>query len=223
MRFTAYTDGACSGNPGPGGTGIIILRDGELVARLSHPFALTTNNRMEIIAAIQALEYIAREHLGSVPAGDAPAEIEIRTDSQLVVKTIAGEYKKKSNLDLWERLDKAIASIQEGRNFGVVTFTKVPGHSGWVWNEEADRLAVEATREAPEEGGQNILLDPGYNGKEKQKAANPGVSITLASPEEAAILEEAVRSWIERNGPDHPDLDSAIALYGRICLANTKD
>lgn len=136
----AYTDGACSGNPGPGGWGaLLVARDGETVLKerpLSGGEALTTNNRMELMAAISALEALER-----------PSAITIVTDSVYVkdgmTKWIFG-WKKKGwktadnkpvkNVELWQALDAAVARHR-------VTWEWVKGHAGHPENERADELA----------------------------------------------------------------------------------
>ncbi len=138
-EFFAYTDGACSGNPGPGGWGVLLLaKDGESVLKereLSGGEADTTNNRMELMAAIMALEVL-----------DRGTAITIVTDSSYVkdgmTKWIHGwkakGWKKKGgeikNLDLWQRLDAA-----EARH--TVTWQWIKGHAGHTENERADQLA----------------------------------------------------------------------------------
>ena len=138
----AYTDGACSGNPGPGGWGVILqaVRDGELVREreLSGGEADTTNNRMELMAAIRALETLERS-----------AAITIVTDSVYlrdgITKWIHGwkrngwrtaAKKPVKNDDLWQRLDAAQAGHK-------VTWEWVKGHAGHEENERADQLARE--------------------------------------------------------------------------------
>ena len=133
-----YTDGACSGNPGPGGWGVLILRGAD-----SHEMcggeAQTTNNRMELTAAIEALEGLA-----------GPSRIRLHTDSTYVQKGITEwihGWKKKGwrtaarkpvkNKDLWQRLDKAV----QGHD---VEWHWVKGHAGNIGNERCDALAVAA-------------------------------------------------------------------------------
>lgn len=136
----AYTDGACSGNPGPGGWGaLLIARDGDAVLRereLKGGEAATTNNRMELLAAIKALETL-----------DRPSDITIVTDSAYVRNGVTGwihGWKKNGwrtaakkpvkNVDLWQRLDDA----QERHR---VVWEWVKGHAGHPENERADELA----------------------------------------------------------------------------------
>jgi ribonuclease HI len=140
MELFAYTDGACSGNPGPGGWGaILVARDGDRVVRerlLNGGEALTTNNRMELMAAIAALEAL-----------DRPATITVVTDSAYVKDGIGGwifgwkrrgwktaDNKPVKNVELWQRLDTAA-----GRHR--VTWQWVKGHAGHPENERADQLA----------------------------------------------------------------------------------
>jgi ribonuclease HI len=136
----AYTDGACSGNPGPGGWGaILIARDGDAVVKereLSGGAALTTNNKMELMAAIASLEALA-----------GPSKITVVTDSSYVkdgiTKWIFGwksrgwktaAKKPVKNEDLWKRLEAATTRHD-------VTWEWVKGHAGHPENERADELA----------------------------------------------------------------------------------
>lgn len=133
-----FTDGACSGNPGPGGWGAL-LRMGGVEKELSGGEAGTTNNRMELMAAIRGLEALKR-----------PSRVKLYTDSQYVQKGISewlpgwvnrgwktADKKPVKNADLWQRLDAARASHK-------VEFIWVRGHNGHPENERVDRLAVEA-------------------------------------------------------------------------------
>lgn len=136
----AYTDGACSGNPGPGGWGVLMIarENGTVVKErtLQGGEPLTTNNRMELMAAISALEALVR-----------PSEVTIVTDSAYVkngiTEWIAG-WKRKNwrtaggspvkNVELWQRLEAAAARHQ-------VTWRWIRGHAGHAENERADALA----------------------------------------------------------------------------------
>jgi ribonuclease HI len=139
-KLFAYTDGACSGNPGPGGWGALMLaRDGDKIVKereLKGGEPATTNNRMELMAAISALEAL-----------DRPTEITIITDSNYVKNGITSwifGWKKNGwknsakkpvkNAELWQRLDAANARHQ-------VTWEWVKGHAGHPENERADALA----------------------------------------------------------------------------------
>ena len=136
----AYTDGACSGNPGPGGWGVLMIaRDGGAVVKertLQGGEPATTNNRMELMAAISALEALTK-----------PVEITIVTDSAYVKNGVtewihgwkrngwrtAGKDPVK-NAELWQRLDAAQARHK-------VIWKWIKGHAGHVENERADALA----------------------------------------------------------------------------------
>lgn len=133
-----FTDGACRGNPGPGGWGAL-LRTGGHEKCLSGAAPATTNNRMELTAAIEALRALKR-----------PCRVELTTDSQYVRQGITSwmanwkrrgwktaDRKPVKNIDLWQALD------QEARRHQV-TWHWVRGHSGHAENERADQLANEA-------------------------------------------------------------------------------
>ena len=130
-----YTDGACSGNPGPGGWGAILTFDGH-EREICGGEADTTNNRMELMAAISALETLTR-----------PCTVDLHTDSQYFRGGVMGwmdNWKKRGwltadkkpvkNIELWQRLDEA-----RGRH--EVSWHWVKGHAGHEMNERADELA----------------------------------------------------------------------------------
>ncbi|OED48426.1 ribonuclease HI [Leisingera sp. S232] len=136
----AYTDGACSGNPGPGGWGVLLrAMDGDTIVKekeLQGGEAETTNNRMELLAAINALESLAR-----------PSTITVVTDSAYVKNGVTGwifgwkrngwktsSKKPVKNVELWQQLDAAQARHK-------VTWEWVKGHAGHPENERADELA----------------------------------------------------------------------------------
>ncbi|MDR2578039.1 MAG: ribonuclease HI [Chitinispirillales bacterium] len=139
-KVEIFTDGACSGNPGPGGYGVLLKYKGT-VKELSKGYSGTTNNRMELMGVIVALESL-RE----------PCDVTVTTDSQYIVNSIekgwaekwkaAGWMRNKKekalNPDLWERLLCAI-------NRHKVAFKWVRGHSGHPENERCDDLAVKAS------------------------------------------------------------------------------
>ncbi len=119
-----YTDGACSGNPGPGGWAAIIVQDGERL-EIKGGEENTTNNRMEITAAIEGLNHTATN-----------AEITLHSDSQYLVNTMTKNWKRNVNQDLWTKLDELISNRH-------VKWVWVKGHAGHPANERADQLAVE--------------------------------------------------------------------------------
>jgi ribonuclease HI len=137
-RVELFTDGACLGNPGPGGWGVL-LRAGTRERELSGGEALTTNNRMELMAAIAGLEALKR-----------PCEVVLTTDSQYVKLGVeqwmarwrangwrTSDRKPVKNQDLWERLSAALAGHR-------VTWHWVKGHAGHAENERVDALARDA-------------------------------------------------------------------------------
>ncbi len=141
-KLFAYTDGACSGNPGPGGWGALLrAMDGNAIVKercLKGGEANTTNNRMELLAAINVLETLAK-----------PSALTIITDSQYVKNGVTGwihgwkrngwktsAKKPVKNVELWQRLDTAQARHD-------VTWEWVKGHAGHPENERADELARE--------------------------------------------------------------------------------
>jgi ribonuclease HI len=132
-----YTDGACSGNPGPGGWGAILI-SGRHRKEICGGEVATTNNRMELAAAIAALEALKR-----------PSRVDLHTDSEYVKKGISewihgwkqrgwktADKKPVKNVDLWRRLEAALAQHR-------VTWHWVKGHAGHAENERADELARE--------------------------------------------------------------------------------
>jgi ribonuclease HI len=120
-----WTDGACAGNPGPGGWAFCVVQGGRLIEEKGGYHPETTNNRMEMQALIEGLN---RLHPG--------ATVTVKTDSQLIVNTITQGWKRKANRDLWSEIDAALDRHHR------VTFEHVKGHNGEEWNERVDRLAV---------------------------------------------------------------------------------
>lgn len=143
-----YTDGASKGNPGPGGYGII-LKHGSRRKEISKGFQLTTNNRMELLSVIVALE--------SLKSRSYP--VIIYSDSRYVIDAVEKgwlwgwekkDFKNKKNADLWKRFIPLYRSFR-------VKFKWVKGHAGDPENERCDTLAVAAA------GQKNLASDTGYN------------------------------------------------------------
>ena len=150
-QIQIHTDGACLGNPGPGGYGVV-MRYGDHSRELSGGYRLTTNNRMELLAAIRGLEALNR-----------PCQVVLYSDSKYVVDAIGkgwavkwrangwmrNKREKAVNPDLWAKLLDLCATHD-------VEFRWVRGHSGVADNERCDRLAVAAAK------GPNLQEDRGY-------------------------------------------------------------
>jgi len=134
-----YSDGACQGNPGPGGWAAILISNGHM-KEISGAEPQTTNNRMEITAALEGLKALNK-----------PSVVHFYTDSSYLVNAAtswlpgwkARGWKRKEgvllNADLWQELDREMAIHQ-------IEWTWVKGHAGNRYNEQADKLAVEAIR-----------------------------------------------------------------------------
>ncbi|HEU4837991.1 MAG TPA: ribonuclease HI [Micavibrio sp.] len=133
MSVEIFTDGACSGNPGPGGWAALLRYKG-VEKEISGGERETTNNRMEMTAVIEALAALKK-----------PSTVDLYTDSQYVQKGVtewmdgwkAKGWKKVKNVDLWQRIDCEMARHK-------VTFHWVRGHDGHIENERVDKLAVAA-------------------------------------------------------------------------------
>lgn len=133
--WTAYADGSCIGNPGRGGWGVVLIDPDGVTSEYAGANPSTTNNRMEITAALEALR--------RVPAG---AAIAIHSDSQYVIKTMNLGWRRRENLDLWAPLDQESARHR-------VRWEWVRGHNGDPLNERADELARSAAENrAPRTG-----------------------------------------------------------------------
>jgi ribonuclease HI len=136
LNITIYTDGAARGNPGPGGYGVVLL-SGQFRKELAEGYELTTNNRMELLAAIVGLEALKIEN----------SQVIIYTDSKYVSDAVEKgwiwnwvkiRFKGKKNEDLWLRFIKVYKKHQ-------VKFVWVKGHANIPENERCDQLAVEAS------------------------------------------------------------------------------
>jgi ribonuclease HI len=154
----AYADGSCLGNPGPGGWGVVLINADGSTRVLSGTNPATTNNRMEMTAAIEALR--------AFPQG---AEVTVRTDSQYVVKTMTLGWKRRENLDLWRELDAEAAHR-------LVRWEWVRGHAGDEHNEHADELArtaaAAATKGAPRSSSAKSRLSSARDAGEERTIAD---------------------------------------------------
>src|SRR6266581_5012253 len=159
-----YTDGGCEPNPGPGGYGVVLLHPKKR-AETSGGFRSTTNNRMEILAAIKGLEMLKQ-----------PCRVTLYSDSQYLVDAVmqgwAAKWKKNDwwlnnkerakNTDLWEKLLVLCETHQ-------VEFRWVKGHAGNAENERCDVLSMAALRQA------NLAVDEGYENKSETDEVRPAI------------------------------------------------
>ncbi len=148
MQILIYTDGASRGNPGPGGYGAVLIW-GEVKKEISQGYRLTTNNRMELMAVIAALEAMKKNNL----------DLLIYSDSNYVVKAVEEGWLKnwiktdfkggKKNKDLWLRFNDLA-------KYHKLKFKWVKGHADNFYNTRCDELATEAA------DGKKLLVDEGY-------------------------------------------------------------
>lgn len=206
-----YTDGACRGNPGPGGWGAVIVRDGVPDTELSGHSERTTNNRMEIQAVIEGLK--------ATPGGET---VRVVSDSEYVVKTQTLGWQRKANQDLWAELDRIVA----GRR---VEWRWTQGHAGDPFNELADRLAVAASLApkggsagSPEkaarlthltESGEARMVDVG----DKQVTERIAVARALL------VMKPNTRKLIESGGFEKGDVLGVARVAGVMAAKRTHD
>lgn len=143
MNYEIFTDGSSRGNPGPGGWGVVVVSDGKIIEEFGGKEEMTTNNRMELTAAIEALKRVAE--IGS-------PEITVNTDSEYLVKGITRwivGWKRKNwigsnrkpvmNRDLWMELDESVNKLSNGFN---IHWKHIRGHAGIAENERCDEIAT---------------------------------------------------------------------------------
>jgi len=145
-RVTIYTDGAASGNPGPGGYGVV-LQSGPHRKELSGGFKHTTNNRMELLAVIAGLEALKNEGCQVIIYSDSKYVVDA-VEKRWVFSWVQKRFKGKKNADLWMRFLKVYPKHQ-------VKFQWVKGHANIPGNERCDQLAVAASKRPnlPEDNG----------------------------------------------------------------------
>ena len=155
MKVNIYTDGACRGNPGKGGYGIIMELVGKSYRKeFSQGYRKTTNNRMELLAVIVALEMLKREKTEVVVYSDSKYVIDA-VEKGWVFNWVKKGFKNKKNSDLWRRFLKIYPKHQ-------VRFEWVKGHNNHAQNERCDELAVEASHRS------DLLVDTVFENESKE-------------------------------------------------------
>ena len=129
-ELLVYTDGACFPNPGHGGWGVVMIQPAGELRKLSGSAEQTTSNRMEMTAVLMALRELSSS---GVP-------VVVRSDSELVIKTLLGKYGRHRNRELWTQIDRERSRLR----LRSIRFEWVKGHAGERYNEMADRLANDA-------------------------------------------------------------------------------
>ncbi|MHB8381972.1 MAG: ribonuclease H family protein [Candidatus Binataceae bacterium] len=152
--YLAYADGACHGNPGRGGWGVVIIAPDGSRREISGHGGHTTNNQMELTAAIQALRAI-----------QPGTRVILRSDSQYVINTMTRGWKRNANQELWRQLDAEAAQRK-------VDFEWVRGHAGDELNERADALATLGAKGA---AGESMTAASAHGAQAPQLA--PGESV----------------------------------------------
>ena len=191
QNYDIYTDGSCSGNPGPGGWAAIVM-NGADTQRLSGGAPETTNNRMEVIAAI--------EGLAALPAGSSAT---IHSDSTYLVNTMTKGWKRNANSDLWNRLDGLAAAR-------TVRWEWVRGHNGHPLNEEADRLAVEAMSRFANGGRGKAQASPvAPAGSSAESAVEPAALTHVDSEGNARMVDVSAK----------PDTVRTAVATGTVTMA----
>ncbi|MCF6297015.1 MAG: ribonuclease HI [Flavobacteriaceae bacterium] len=151
MKVHIYTDGACKGNPGKGGYGIVmewVDTNKSYKKEFSQGYEKTTNNRMELLAVIIALEQLKKEGIHVVIFSDSKYVVDT-VEKKWVFNWVKKGFKDKKNIDLWKRFLKIYSKHK-------IKFQWIKGHNGHPQNERCDHLAVVASQK------KKLLVDTGY-------------------------------------------------------------
>ncbi len=192
-----YTDGACSGNPGPGGWGVVIVRNGA-AQWLAGRQERTTNNRMELQAAIKGLHQTPPQ-----------CSVAVYSDSQYLVNTYNKRWQRKANLDLWQQLDDLIQQRK-------VSWEWVKGHAGHPLNEEADRLAVAATADPAWGERSGVLGEPAQPTTGDSPSVSPS-SERVAASAHLSHLDEGGNARMVDVGAK-PDTNREATAKGAVSM-----
>ena len=203
-----YTDGACIGNPGPGGWGAVVVRDGE-TEDFSGSEPRTTNNRMEIAAVIRGLEKVPKHE-----------PVTVHSDSTYVINTVTKGWQRKANQDLWAELDRVLA----GRD---VRWKWVRGHRGNQLNERADSLAHSAARalaDNPGTRGEGVLTHLDESGKALMvDVGAKSITERTAVATGAVVMQPETLRLIREGGFEKGDVLGVARTAGIMAAKRTHD
>ena len=181
----AYADGSCIGNPGPGGWGVVVRDPNGNVTELNGHDDSTTNNRMELMGAIEGLR-----------ATEPGADVVLRSDSQYVVNTMTLRWKRNKNQDLWALLDTETAARR-------VRFEWVRGHSVDPINNRADELALSgANRQLVADGALTEKRKTRASSKSDESSAEEELARKLKSGESIRECAACGTKFLSRNDAD---------------------
>ena len=203
-----YTDGSCIGNPGPGGWAAIIIENGT-TRKLHGRDENTTNNKMEVLAAIQGIE--------ATPTG---ADVRVHSDSSYLINTMTKNWKRNKNRDLWARLDSAV----DHRN---VQWRWVKGHAGHPMNEKADRMANAEARGEPVNNSSSQttpqqLSHVDVSGKAQMVDVGPKDSTErMAVVTGSVTMQPDTLKLIETNDIEKGDVLGVARIAGIMAAKNT--
>jgi cyclic pyranopterin phosphate synthase len=195
-----YTDGACVGNPGPGGWAAVIM-DSAKRRELKGREESTTNNRMEILAAVKGLEQTPPD-----------SEVTIHSDSQYLIRTMTENWKRSANLDLWHELDRLVAE----RN---VEWVWIKGHNKHFENERANRLASEMAG-ISEKSSKPTHFDTEGKVRMVDVSAKPATE-RLAIAKGVVIMKPATMKMIKKGEAAKGDVLAVAQMAGIMAAKQT--
>jgi cyclic pyranopterin phosphate synthase len=201
--ITIYTDGACSGNPGLGGWGAVIIKDNGQESYFSGSQEDTTNNRMEIQAVIEGLKN-----------SNSDEEIRIFSDSTYVINTLTKNWKRNANNDLWSELDDLIKS----RN---IKWNWVKGHSGDKYNDLADELAVKAINSKKKVISNNLTHVDDSGKLNMVDVSEKEVSERLAIVQGFVVMKKETLDVIKQGELDKGDIITLARTAGITAVKST--